>query len=149
MNAEWLLKRNCSLSPRQTGLVYGLLCAGLLAIGLGFTFRGAWLVLAFAMVEIGALGLALLHYARHACDCERIALSDDCLLVEGIAAGQLWQVRLDPYWTRIAVPDRRRRLIQLESRGVKVAVGGYISEEARQEVAQELRRALRTTSMLA
>jgi uncharacterized membrane protein len=149
MDAEWLLKRNCSLSPRQTGVVYGLLCAGLLGIGLGFTFRGAWLILAFAMLEIGALVLALLYYARHACDCERIALSDDCLLVEGISAGQLWQVRLERCWTRILLPDRKRRLIQLESRGVKVAVGGYISEEARQEVAQELRRALRTSSLLA
>ena len=149
MKAEWLLKRNCSLSPRQTGMVYGLLCSALLAIGLSFTFRGAWLVLAFAMLEIGALVLALLHYARHACDCERIALSDDCLLIEGIDAGQLWQVRLDPSWTRIAVPDRKRRLIELESRGVKVAVGCYISEEARQEIAQELRRALRTSSLLA
>lgn len=148
MKSEWLLKRNCSLSPRQTGWAYGVLCAGLLAVGVGFTIRGAWLVFAFAMAEITSLALALRHYARHASDRERVALSEHCLLVERIDGGQVRQVRLDPCWTRIAVPDRRHRLIELESRGVKVVVGGYVSDEARAQVAQELRRALRKSALL-
>ena len=148
MNAEWLLKRNCSLSPRQAGKAYGALCMVLLAIGLGFTLHGAWWVLAFVLIEIGATVLALLHYARHASDRERIVLSDDCLLVERIEGDRLREVRLDPYWARIAVPTRKRNLIELESRGVKVAVGGYVSEEARQQVAGELRIALRASSFL-
>jgi uncharacterized membrane protein len=149
MKAEWLLKRNCSLSPLQAGKAYGALCAVLLAIGLGFTLHGAWWVLAFVLIEIGATVLALLHYARHAGDRERIVLSDDCLLVETIEAEQLREVRLDPYWARIAIPSRKRTLIELESRGVKVAVGCYVSEEARLQVAGELRTALRASSFLA
>ncbi|MES2318953.1 MAG: DUF2244 domain-containing protein [Pseudomonadota bacterium] len=148
MKAEWLLKRNCSLSPRQAARIYGLLCGVLLAVGVAFTIRGAWLVLPFAMINIGGVIVALLYYARHASDHEHIALSEDCLLVERIDAGQLQQVRLDPYWTRIAVPNRKRPLIELESRGIKVAIGRYISEEAREDVAQELRNALRTRSFL-
>lgn len=58
MNAEWLLKRNCSLSPRQAAKAYGALCGALLLIGLVFTLRGAWWVLTFALVEIGATVLA-------------------------------------------------------------------------------------------
>jgi uncharacterized membrane protein len=148
MQAEWLLQRNCSLSPRQAGAAYGALCALLLAIGLGFTLQGAWWVLAFALAGIGATVLALLHYARHACDRERIALCDDCLLVERIDAGSRHETRLDPCWLTIAAPARRRELVLLESRGVRIAIGGFVSAERRREVAHELRCAVRHRSQL-
>ncbi len=149
MQHEWLLKRNCSMSPRQVGRAYGLLAAVVLAIGFAFALYGVWMVLAFALLEVCARALALLHYARHASDREHIALSEACLLVERIEAGQLRQTRLDPYWTRIATPTRRRALITLESRGVRVEVGGFVSEEIRERVARELKRELRLSSCLA
>ncbi|MES2899479.1 MAG: DUF2244 domain-containing protein [Pseudomonadota bacterium] len=148
MTHEWLLKRNCSMTPRQFGIAYGMLGAAMLLIGLGFALRGVWFVTLFAVLEIGAIALALLHYARHATDSEHIALSEGCLLIERIEAGQLRAIRLDPCWTKIDVPNRRRALIKLESRGVQVEVGGFISEEKRQQVAQELRRELRAASFL-
>ena len=148
MQAEWLLKRNCSLSPCQAGKAYGALCAVLLAIGLAFTLHGAWWVLAFALLEIGATVAAMLHYARHAGDSERISLTTECLLIERFEAGHLQEIRLDPCWIRIIAPDRRRSLIELESRGVKVAIGCYVSEQTRRQVARELRRALQTSSFL-
>jgi uncharacterized membrane protein len=149
MEHEWLLKRNCSLSPRQAGFAYGLLCLFVLAIGAVFLLHGLWIVFAFALLESLAVGLALLKYARHATDHEHIALSDGCLLVERVEAGEVEQVRLDPCWTRIALPSRKHTLIQLESRGVKVEIGGFISEEKRQQVAEELRKQLRNSSYLA
>ncbi len=148
MAHEWLLKRNCALSPRQVGKAYGMLCAFVLSIGVAFALHGVWFVFAFAVAEIAAFALALLHYARHATDQEHIALSDGCLLIERIEAGALQQIRLDPYWTKICVPSRRRTLIALESRGIKVEVGAFVSQEERQKVAQELRRELRASSAL-
>ena len=148
MQGEWHLKRNCSLTPRQVMRAYGTLCAIVLAIGCVFALQGVWYVFAFGAIETGVVVLALLHYARHATDQEHISLSDGCLLVERIEAGQLRQIRLDPNWTRIVVPCRRRSLILLEARGVKVEIGGFVSEEARRQVAQELRRELRRSSYL-
>lgn len=148
MKHEWLLKRNCSMSPRQVAVAYGALCMFTLGIGLVFALRGIWMVLAFALLETVALALALLHYARHATDREHILLSERCLLVERTEAGQVRQLRLDPCWTRVAVPNRRRCMIELESRGVKVQIGGFVSEEIRQQVAQELKRELRASSYL-
>jgi uncharacterized membrane protein len=149
MKHEWLLKRNCSLSPRQVALVYGSLCGGVVLLSLIFALSGLWFVLAFAALETAGVALALLRYARHATDHEHIALSDGCLLVERVEAGRMRQIRLDPCWTRIAEPTRRRSLIRLESRGVKVEIGCFVSEEMRQQVAQELRRELRSSSFLA
>ncbi|MFC5462836.1 DUF2244 domain-containing protein [Massilia niabensis] len=141
----WVLKRNCSLTPRQSGAVYALLCAASFSIALVFLLQGIWIVLAFALVEMLAVGLALLHYARHALDVERIALFDSCLVVERIDAGRRQEIRLDPLRLRVHAPvPRAQKLIRLESRDVSVEVGSYVSEPIRVQVAQEIHRALRS-----
>lgn len=143
---EWFLKRNCSMAPRQVAIAYGVLCLFTFTIASVFAVRGMWLVLAYALLETGGLAVALLHYARHATDQEHITLSDGCLLVERIEAGECAQVRLDPYWTRIGLPTRRHALIRIEARGVSVEVGGFVSEATRRQVADELRAELRAAS---
>ena len=149
MTREWTLRRNCSLSPRQVARAYALLCFGSLAIALGFLFHGIWLVLAFSLLELTLVGLALLVYARHATDHERIALSESGLLVVRVLADRRELTRLDPLWTRVVVPDERRRtLIQLESRGVKVEIGRFVDATRRRQVARELRQALRGVSVM-
>ena len=76
MTTTWILKRNCSLTPRQSAAAYALLCTGSFGVALFFLLQGYWIVLAFSLVEMAAVGWALLHYARHALDVERIALTD-------------------------------------------------------------------------
>src|SRR5690606_17313129 len=73
---HWFLKRNCSITPSQLGWLYASLCVVSLAIGFGFWVRGARLVLPFAWLELAAVGVAFLFYARHATDGERIALQE-------------------------------------------------------------------------
>jgi len=145
MPRTWLLKRNCSLTPRQSAGVYALLCAGSFGIAFVFLLQGIWIVFAFALVEIGAVGWALLHYARHALDVERIALTERWLLVERIDCGRRQEIRLDPARTRVLAPaPRQRKLIRLESQELSVEVGSYVSEAIRARVAEELRRAIRS-----
>lgn len=146
---EWTLPRNCSLSPRQLGLAYGVLCCGSLAVAIGFLLHGVWVVLAFSLVEIGVVGGALLVYARHATDHEHIALSEGCLIVESVQADRHRLARLDPLWTRVVVREERRRAsVRLESRGTAIEIGRFVSDARRREVAQELRTALRGLSVL-
>ncbi len=45
-----------------------------------FWFQGATLVIPFATLELAAVGLAFLVYARHAADGERISLRGGALL---------------------------------------------------------------------
>ena len=144
MAHTWILKRNCSLTPRQSAAAYTLLCTGSFGIAVFFLLQGFWIVLAFALLEMLAVGWAMLHYARHALDVERIALTEGSLLVERIDAGRRSQFRLDPGRTRIAPPlPRERKLILLESPGTRIEIGSYVSETVRQQVAQELARAMR------
>lgn len=145
MSQYWILKRNCSLTPRQSGAVYGLLCTASFGIALVFLLQGIWIVLAFALLEMLAVGFALLHYARHALDVERIALLDGWLVVERIDAGRREEIRLDPIRLRVLGPAPRvQKLIRLESRDQIVEIGRYVSEPIRAQVAQELNRALRS-----
>lgn len=147
--AEWLMKRNCSLTPRQALSVYALLCAATLGIALVFTLRGAWMVLAFAIVETTAVGAALLHYCRHALDHERIRLDRGCLLVERADGPRRLEVRLDPGHARVTLPDAgMRTLVLIEARGVRVEIGRFLTPSARRDLVRALQRALRGASLL-
>lgn len=151
MDQEWRLARNCSLSPRQVARAYALLCCASGAVAVAFLLRGVWIILAFSFCELALVGLALLVYARHALDHERIALSDAALVVECVEAGERRQSCLDPLRTRVlehSGPGGRHALLRLESRGVQVEVGCFVTDARRRQVAAELRAALRSLSMM-
>jgi uncharacterized membrane protein len=139
---EWVLSRNCSMSPRQLALAYAALCAASFTIATVFTLRGAWYILCYAVLEMSAVGAAFFVYARHAADREHIALIDDQLVVELIQKEQVREFRLDPRYTRVEPPESRDGLIGLEARGTRVEVGRFLTELKRREFARELRRAL-------
>ena len=65
---DWMLKRNCSVTPSQLGWAYAALCVTSLGIGAWFWAMGARFVLGFAWIELMAVGLAFFAYARHAGD---------------------------------------------------------------------------------
>jgi uncharacterized membrane protein len=56
----------CSISPQGLALVFVLLGATSIGIGVGFAAAGAWLVLPFAGLEALALGAAFFALARRA-----------------------------------------------------------------------------------
>jgi len=139
---EWILKRNCSIAPRQLVQVFAGLCAISLTVALLFTLRGAWFILVFSVLELTAVGWALLIYARHATDLEYVAFDDKYLRVELVHAGktQCFKMHLDQM--QIDLPGKRRALIGLRSAGTQVEVGRFLTEWRRREFAQELRHEL-------
>ena len=140
---EWILKRNCSIAPRQLAMVYAGLCSVSLTVAVLFTLRGAWYILGFAVLELAAVGLAFFHYGRHATDRERIVLSEDTLLIELVRAEQASPHRLDPHAARVDLPDGHRGLIVVEAAGVRVEVGRFLTSWRRREFARELAQAIR------
>jgi uncharacterized membrane protein len=76
-NIHWFLKRNCSVTPSQLGWLYASLCVVSLGIGTLFWLHGAPLVLPFAWLELTAVGVAFMVYARHATDGERSCCRKD------------------------------------------------------------------------
>ena len=155
-SVRWQLKRNCSLAPRQLMLCcLGLcLCVVSLAIGAGFWWAGAVMVLPFAGVELLAMGLALglavgltmFVYARHAADNESIRLGPGRLIVEYAFGQRVERVEFTPAWVRVEPEHGDRSLIELSGQGRKISVGRFVRPELRRELADELRWALRRWS---
>lgn len=139
---EWILKKNCSISPRQLAQAYLALCVASFLVASYFVMQGAWVVMVFALLEMSAVAAAFVYFGRHATDRECISLSDAELRVELVQAERSLSYRLDPRRTHVAVPEPRQRLIRLEANGERVEVGRYLTERKRQEFAQELNREL-------
>jgi uncharacterized membrane protein len=143
LRVEWLLKRNCSISPKQLFAVYLSLCVVSLAIALSFSWAGASPVLAFAGVELLLVGAALLIYARHAADQERITLAGEALSVEHHHGCHLARSEFRAARVRVEPLSSDRSLIELAGDGHTARIGRYLRPELRQSLAQELRAALR------
>lgn len=143
VSVRWLLRRNCSLGPRQLGQVYLSLCLVSLAIGLFFLVQGAPWVMAFAGLEVLVLGLALLVFARHAADREELTLVGHSLQVEQHYGSQVQLT--DWVADRVTVEPLggQGSLVKLCSRGQTLHVGRFLRPELRAAFAQELRSALR------
>lgn len=142
-SVEWVLKRNCSMAPRQLLWFYASLCALSLGIAGMFWLRGATLVMPFAWLELLLLGVALLLYARHATDSERIALRGDVLTVEHASGHRIERVAFQPAWVRVEPAHGDRSLIELSGQGRRIAVGRFVRPELRLQLAEELRWSLR------
>lgn len=140
---HWFLGRNCSVTPAQLGWLYASLCVVSLGIGTFFWFQGAVMILPFAWVELAAVGVAFLVYARHAADREHILLQGRRLVVELENAGRLERAEFDRDWVRVEPAVDDRSLIELSGQGRRMSVGRYVRPELRPVLAQEIRRALR------
>lgn len=139
---EWVLKSNCSMQPMRVLAVFALLGALSVAIGLAFWLQGATLVMPFASAELLAVAAAVLVYARHAADSERIALSGGRLTIEHTNGTRVQSVTLQPAWVRVEPKQDDHSLIELSSHGQRVAVGRFVRPELRPQLAEELRAAL-------
>lgn len=140
---HWFLGRNCSVTPAQLGWLYASLCVVSLGIAAFFWFQGAVLILPFAWLELAAVGVAFLVYARHAADREHITLSGRRLVVELENAGRLERAEFNRDWVRVEPGVDDRSLIEVSGQGRRMNVGRYLRPELRPALAQEIRRALR------
>jgi uncharacterized membrane protein len=140
---QWVLKRNCSLSPRQALAAYLALSTVSLLIALLAWGRGATLVLPFAGLEVLGLGAALLVYAAHATDRETLTLQHGWLQVEHRCGRRLDQTAFRAQQVRIEPSGADDTLLELSGQGRRASVGRYLQPHWRPALAAELRAALR------
>ena len=141
---QWLIKRNCSVTPPQLLAFYASLCAVSLAIATFFWVQGATLVMPFAWLELLAVGAALMVYARHASDGEKIFLQGGQLVVELETAGRLERSEFNREWVRVEPKDGDGSLIEVSGQGKSVRVGRHLRPELRPALAREIRYVLRS-----
>jgi uncharacterized membrane protein len=140
---QWLLKRNCSVTPAQLLGLFMSLSVVSLGIATFFWFQGATLVMPFAWLELVVVGVAFLVYARHARDGEKISLQGGQLVVEQEIAGRTQRAEFNREWVRVEPQDGDGSLIEVSGQGRKVRVGRHVRPELRPALAREIRYALR------
>ncbi|MED5617926.1 DUF2244 domain-containing protein [Ideonella sp. BN130291] len=145
----WVLRRNCSLSPRQLLRAVLAVSAAALAVALFFWWRGATLVLPFAGLEVlGLVGVVLL-YGRHATDHETLTLSNGELQVAHQCGSRVDRTAFRAACVRVEPRAGDASLVELSGQGRRAHVGRYVLPHCRPALAQELRRALRGTGAAA
>ncbi|MCG5072712.1 DUF2244 domain-containing protein [Paraburkholderia tagetis] len=137
---EWRIKRNCSLTPRQslgaTVLLMALVCAVGGAAALAF---GLWLALPFSALCVGLVGGAFLVYARHATDGERLTFAPPFVLVEVEERCRRTQYRLSAARFSVMLDDGDAA-IWLSDGWQRIAVGRQLPRAGRAELVRQLRR---------
>ncbi len=140
---QWLLKRNCSVTPAQLLALFMSLSVVSLSIATFFWFQGATLVMLFAWLELVAVGTAFAVYARHARDGEKISLHGGQLVVEQETAGRLQRAEFNREWVRVEPKDGDGSLIEVSGQSRTVRVGRHVRPELRPALAREIRYVLR------
>ncbi len=140
---QWLIKRNCSVTPSQLIRLYVSLCVVSMGIALMFWIQGARMIMTFAWLELLAVGTAFLVYARHARDGEKITLHGPRLIVELENGGRTERAEFAREWVRVEPRSGDGSLIEVSGQGRSVVVGRHIRPELRPALAREIRSALR------
>jgi uncharacterized membrane protein len=146
--ARWVIKRNCSASPRQLALVFASIVAVSTAFGVAFAMHGAWLILPFVAIELAAVSAAFICYGRHAADTEQIEVAAGQIRVERHDGGRVQCVQIAAPWARIEVAETGRGWMQrvrlfIVAHGKRIEVGRLLPDQRRRGLARELRLALR------
>jgi uncharacterized membrane protein len=141
---QWVLCRNRSITPRQMGAVYLSLCLLSMLIAAGFAWYGAPVVLAYAGLELAAVGLAMLVYARHARDGDTLTLAGPWLAVDQSSGGRVHRTEFRAEWVSVEPSHGEGSLIQLSGQGRQVRIGRFLRRDHRPALAQEIRAALRS-----
>lgn len=139
---HWKLARHCSLAPRQLLWVFVLLSMLSLTVAVFFWLVGAPWVMPFACLELLALGVAFVVYARHAGDAEWIALQGEQLRVARCQAGR-WTYWQASRWT-VRVGLSQNGLVELRAAGQCLELGALVNTAQRGQLVQALRQALTT-----
>ena len=139
--ARWVMRVNCSMSPRCLLVaMVGLGCVSML-IGVLFWAMGAPLVLPFALVEMLCLAGALLMYAGRATDGDVVELVDAELRVTVTRRGRdtrtVWPA------ARTSVRCDRSGRIELATSGRRLQIGGCLRPARRRVIVEDIRGTLR------
>lgn len=111
-----------------------------------FLVQGIWMILPFTIIELTALGIALLIYARHALDYESIAIDGSSVTVEKNIGGKLERHEFNTKWLQLKQEEDGKRLIRIEQSDQELPIGIFVPVDARAQLFKDLRQQIRCES---
>jgi uncharacterized membrane protein len=146
--ASIVIRPNRSLPVAGVVTLFAGVSALALSVGIGFALVGAWIVLAFAAVEIVVVALLCVWLYRHLDDCELIVIEAERVRVVKRRGGDVSQYDFARCWTqaRVNVAGGAERRLTIGSHGRFVNLADDVKEADRLWVAKELRCLLRSSA---
>ena len=108
-----------------------------------FLIQGVWMILLFTMIELSALGIALIVYARHALDYESIAIDGSSITVEKSIGGKTERHEFNTRWMQLKQEEDGKRLIRIEQSDKELPIGIFVPLDARAQFFNDLRQQIR------
>jgi len=143
---DLILYPNPPLGRHGTVVLMAIVLVVGAVLGAGFATLGAWPVSGFLGLDVLLLGLALARTRRSARRAEIVRLDTRGLVVRRLGPDGRAESehRLEPYWARVVVDERRRHdpRVYLRAHGRSVPVGLFLSPAERREIARELEAGL-------
>jgi uncharacterized membrane protein len=134
----WLMKRNCSFSPKQVGLFYLSIVSFSLLVAGYFLLIGVWMIIIFTTIEILALTIALYVYSRHALDYEKITIVGKQLLVERSWGGRIEVNEFNTVWTKLIHKKDGGRDLVLVSSAKELPIGYFVLANQQEQFEKDL-----------
>ena len=134
---------NCSLSAKGRIGVVAIIASLSMAVAIGFSLNGAWLVLPFAGLELVALAYAFYYIHCHSADYESITIAGDQLAIEKRSYNAVSQIVFQRYWARVLLRDLPSgdQCLLLRSHGKEVEFGRYfMNNNQRLALARQLKK---------
>lgn len=137
----------CSLTHAEARQIFWALAFVCFAVAIVFAAQGYWPILPFAGLEIGLLAWAFQTVRFHEADYETLTIRDDAVVLEWSCGSQHGRREMNRRWMCIDLdcmaPGRNCRL-SVRSHGRGSVLGQFLNDEARQQLAADLQRLLRT-----
>jgi uncharacterized membrane protein len=140
-------RRNDSMSPRSRRLFLVSILFVSLSVAVFWSVQGAWYILPFALVEMAVLFAAFKIVEWHAGDYESVSIEGDRVVVERHDRGRTTRHSFDRYWAQVIVSHEGpggRCDLKMRSHGREVRFGEFLTDQQRLQVADELRRRLKS-----
>jgi len=143
---QFILVPNQSLRWNDVRRIIAVMTAVALTIGLAFCYVGLTLVLPFSGLEVLALAAALYYCQRRGAVREVLKVGDREVVIES-GRRRPERVRTFPRaWVRVslckAAVDWHPSRLVLGAHGRELEVGGFLTEDERQDLARRLKRVL-------
>ena len=143
------LRPNRSLTWRQTQKFFALVASVTLAVALGFSFMGFWPVLPFAGLELAVLWVGFWLCAGSGRTTEVVSIRDSSVVVQKGRETVKTVWKSPRPWAQVRLQRSRvnwypSRLV-LRSHGREIALGEFLVEEERRDLARKLRTLLGDT----
>lgn len=150
---RYVLRPNRSITWRGVTLLLGSILALYLIMGMAFAAVGLWLILPFAGLEFIALWYCFYLSFRKTEHCQVITIAGESVKVEsGRRAPEITE-QFQRSWAQVRLARSAHRWypsrLVIRSHGREVEVGGFLSEDERLDLAEELQRVIAPLPALA